>query len=63
MNEPYNPIDYFQNPTRNMHKIYSEAYRVLFDLEVAGLRLRDIRSVDPSLWVTNSVPAILVSQF
>lgn len=27
----------------------------------AGLRLRDIRSVDPSLWVTNSAPAILVS--
>ncbi|KAG0577016.1 hypothetical protein KC19_5G125300 [Ceratodon purpureus] len=27
---------------------------------IAGLRLRDIRSVDPSLWVTNSVPAILV---
>lgn len=42
---------------------YTEAYCVLFDLEVAGLRLRDIRSVDPSLWVTNSVPAILVSEF
>lgn len=27
---------------------------------IAGLRLRDIRSVDPSLWVTNSAPAILV---
>jgi magnesium transporter len=26
----------------------------------AGLRLRDIRSVDPALWVTNSAPALLV---
>ncbi|KAH8968541.1 hypothetical protein BDL97_03G133100 [Sphagnum fallax] len=26
----------------------------------AGLRLRDIRSVDPALWITNSAPALLV---
>ncbi|KAJ7545881.1 hypothetical protein O6H91_08G014800 [Diphasiastrum complanatum] len=29
-------------------------------LKTSGLRLRDIRSVDPSLWITNSVPALLV---
>jgi hypothetical protein len=26
----------------------------------AGLRLRDIRSVDPALWITNSAPSLLV---
>ncbi|KAH9327190.1 hypothetical protein KI387_007368, partial [Taxus chinensis] len=31
-------------------------------LKSSGLRLRDIRSVDPSLWVTNSVPSILVRE-
>lgn len=29
-------------------------------LKSSGLRLRDIRSVDPSLWVTNSAPALLI---
>ncbi|CAK9260229.1 unnamed protein product [Sphagnum jensenii] len=29
-------------------------------LRSTGLRLRDIRSVDPALWVTNSAPALLV---
>ncbi|XP_002970772.2 magnesium transporter MRS2-11, chloroplastic [Selaginella moellendorffii] len=29
-------------------------------LKTSGLRLRDIRSVDPSLWVTNSMPSLLV---
>lgn len=29
-------------------------------LKTSGLRLRDIRSVDPSLWVTNAAPALLV---
>lgn len=29
-------------------------------LKSSGLRLRDVRSVDPSLWVTNSMPALLV---
>ena len=27
---------------------------------LAGLRQRDVRRVDPSLWVTNSMPALLV---
>lgn len=31
-------------------------------LKSSGLRLRDIRSVDPSLWVTNSTPSILVRE-
>jgi hypothetical protein len=31
-------------------------------IRAAGLRLRDIRSVDPALWVTNSAPALLVSK-
>lgn len=29
-------------------------------LKSSGLRLRDTRSVDPSLWLTNSVPSLLV---
>ncbi|CAM6129643.1 unnamed protein product [Calypogeia fissa] len=29
-------------------------------LRTSGLRLRDLRRVDPSLWVTNSAPALLV---
>ncbi|MCO5597982.1 hypothetical protein L7F22_052071 [Adiantum nelumboides] len=29
-------------------------------LKTSGLRLRDIRSVDPSLWVTNAAPALLI---
>ncbi|KAH7388374.1 hypothetical protein KP509_16G072400 [Ceratopteris richardii] len=29
-------------------------------LKTSGLRMRDIRSVDPSLWVTNSAPALLI---
>ncbi|KAM0943717.1 putative magnesium transporter MRS2 [Dioscorea sansibarensis] len=29
-------------------------------LKLSGLRLRDIRSVDPSLWLTNSMPSLLV---
>ncbi|MQM01247.1 hypothetical protein Taro_034002 [Colocasia esculenta] len=29
-------------------------------LKSSGLRLRDIRSVDPSLWLTNSMPSLLV---
>ncbi|KAG9459275.1 hypothetical protein H6P81_003783 [Aristolochia fimbriata] len=29
-------------------------------LKSSGLRLRDIRSVDPSLWLTNSAPSLLV---
>lgn len=31
-------------------------------LKSSGLRLRDIRSVDPSLWLTNSVPSLLVRE-
>ncbi|GLJ05180.1 hypothetical protein SUGI_0012890 [Cryptomeria japonica] len=31
-------------------------------LKSSSLRLRDIRSVDPSLWVTNSTPSILVRE-
>lgn len=29
-------------------------------LKSSGLRLRDIRSIDPSLWLTNSMPSLLV---
>ncbi|XP_009630046.1 magnesium transporter MRS2-11, chloroplastic isoform X1 [Nicotiana tomentosiformis] len=31
-------------------------------LKSSGLRPRDIRSVDPSLWLTNSMPALLVRE-
>ncbi|KAK1265137.1 hypothetical protein QJS04_geneDACA010619 [Acorus gramineus] len=31
-------------------------------LKSSGLRLRDIRSVDPSLWMTNSMPSLLVRE-
>ncbi|KAI4382289.1 hypothetical protein MLD38_008270 [Melastoma candidum] len=31
-------------------------------LKSSGLRPRDIRSVDPSLWLTNSVPSLLVRE-
>ncbi|XP_078431257.1 magnesium (Mg) transporter 10 isoform X2 [Wolffia australiana] len=31
-------------------------------LKSSGLRLRDIRSVDPSLWLTNSMPSLLVRE-
>ncbi|KAI4304714.1 hypothetical protein MLD38_040189 [Melastoma candidum] len=31
-------------------------------LKLSGLRPRDIRSVDPSLWLTNSVPSLLVRE-
>lgn len=31
-------------------------------LKLSGLRLRDIRSVDPSLWLTNSIPSLLVRE-
>ncbi|XXG86066.1 hypothetical protein AAC387_Pa11g1039 [Persea americana] len=31
-------------------------------LKLSGLRLRDIRSVDPSLWLTNSMPSLLVRE-
>ncbi|KAG6541962.1 hypothetical protein Mapa_016598 [Marchantia paleacea] len=31
-------------------------------LRTSGLRLRDLRRVDPSLWVTNSAPALLVRE-
>eukprot|EP01018_Ginkgo_biloba_P021642 Gb_25210 [translate_table: standard] len=31
-------------------------------LKSSGLRLRDIRSIDPSLWVTNSMPSLLVRE-
>eukprot|EP00252_Welwitschia_mirabilis_P015856 TRINITY_DN3523_c0_g3_i1.p1 TRINITY_DN3523_c0_g3~~TRINITY_DN3523_c0_g3_i1.p1 ORF type:complete len:446 (-),score=65.76 TRINITY_DN3523_c0_g3_i1:246-1583(-) len=31
-------------------------------LKSSGLRLRDVRSVDPSLWVTNSMPSLLVRE-
>lgn len=42
-------------------------FRVLYDFDVlcwrcvfSGLRPRDIRSIDPSLFLTNSVPSLLV---
>ncbi|GAB2285480.1 hypothetical protein Dimus_019929 [Dionaea muscipula] len=31
-------------------------------LKLSGLRPRDIRSVDPSLWLTNSMPALLIRE-
>lgn len=31
-------------------------------LKLSGLRPRDIRSVDPSLWLTNSMPSLLVRE-
>ncbi|XP_042510015.1 magnesium transporter MRS2-11, chloroplastic isoform X1 [Macadamia integrifolia] len=31
-------------------------------LKSSGLRLRDIRSIDPSLWLTNSMPSLLVRE-
>ncbi|KAL8029685.1 hypothetical protein ABFX02_14G240800 [Erythranthe guttata] len=32
-------------------------------LKSSGLRPRDIRSVDPSLWLTNSMPSLLVREY
>lgn len=40
----------------------SHVILLLPSISAAGLRLRDIRSVDPALWITNSAPALLVSR-
>ncbi|KAI3769018.1 hypothetical protein L6452_00114 [Arctium lappa] len=35
---------------------------VVVEVLIAGLRPRDIRSVDPSLWLTNTMPSLLVHE-
>jgi hypothetical protein len=38
----------------------SHVILLLPNISAAGLRLRDIQSVDPALWITNSAPTLLV---
>ncbi|KAK4408434.1 Magnesium transporter MRS2-A, chloroplastic [Sesamum angolense] len=37
--------------------------RLVVEVRSNGLRPRDVRSVDPSLWLTNSMPSLLVREY